>query len=42
VLSELNAGAESMIFKEKVIWDAVIEGIKEYLAVFSINGGKTC
>ena len=37
---EFNEGAETLIIQEKVIWDEMIEGIKSYLAIFSINDCK--
>ena len=39
-ISELNAGEEALIFKEKIIWDVVLEGIQNYLSVYSINGSE--
>jgi hypothetical protein len=38
---ELNAGEETLLFEEKVIWDVVLGGVKAYLAVFSINQGNS-
>jgi hypothetical protein len=37
---EFNEGAETLIIQEKVIWDEMIEGIKSYLAIFSIKDCK--